>query len=308
MKPKFGVLLPQGGFSALPENISVFAERAEGLGFSSLWVGDHFALPREQTSEYPYPQAHGSGKSYQVPSASPFLEASTLLSFVAATTTRIGLGISVAILPYRHPVHWVKILGTLQRLSRNRLTLGAGAGWLAEEFELLGLDFAARGAMADEILEIIDEAWRSDDEVSFSGSHYQVRGFSMVPPTDAETRPDFWIGGNGKRALERTKRHGATWHPYMGGMSPEAVERGVAWLANASDATPTVALYMPITFADSVGPQRPWESGSVIGDAHEVASTVAAYREVGVNSFVLNFGGNAEQRLGRLEQLADALL
>jgi alkanesulfonate monooxygenase SsuD/methylene tetrahydromethanopterin reductase-like flavin-dependent oxidoreductase (luciferase family) len=197
---KLGVLLPQAGWSAGPDSITAFAARAEELGFASLWVGDHVCLPAKQRTPYPYPIDGEQPLRYQVPSDRPYLEALTTLGFVAAVTRTIDIGLSVGILPYRHPALWAKSLATLQRLSGNRLILGAGAGWMAEEFEILGADFAARGVVTDDTLAFLRHVWSVDGAVV--GNAATVRDTLRMYGDAGVTHVVLNFGGNTARRLE----------------------------------------------------------------------------------------------------------
>src|SRR5437764_11033209 len=118
---RFGVHLPQYGRAAGPESITRAARQAEELGFDDVWVSDHLAVPTGQQ----YPPAF-------------LYEPVVALTWAAAATSRVGLGTSVLILPYRHPLHLAKELASLDDLSGGRVVLGAGAGWLKGEVEAHG--------------------------------------------------------------------------------------------------------------------------------------------------------------------------
>ena len=118
----------QYGF-ALPsttdgDELCRFAQRAEELGYESVWAADHIVLPIEPTDQYPY-TADGS---FTRPSTAPFLETMTVLSYVAACTSRIRIGSTVVILPYRNPILQAKMFASLDVLSKGRAVCGAGVG------------------------------------------------------------------------------------------------------------------------------------------------------------------------------------
>ena len=123
---QFGLGLPHAGATASGAHLITFAQRAEALGFESLWCGDHIVLPTAGTNQYPY-TADGS-----FPRAADvgFLETFTVLSYVAAVTQRIRLGSTVIILPYRNPIVQAKMLASLDVLSGGRVICGVGVGWL----------------------------------------------------------------------------------------------------------------------------------------------------------------------------------
>jgi alkanesulfonate monooxygenase SsuD/methylene tetrahydromethanopterin reductase-like flavin-dependent oxidoreductase (luciferase family) len=137
MAMTFGCVLSQAIFAptAGSEAHRTLAERAEALGFHAVWLVDHIVIPRYVSSSYPYDTGGGS----PFDPAQPFYEPLSALNFLAGCTERVRLGTHVLIIPYRQPVYTAKILATLDALSGGRLMVGAGAGWMAEEFAALGL-------------------------------------------------------------------------------------------------------------------------------------------------------------------------
>ena len=125
----FGVGLPHFRQVASTEAIAAVAERAEALGFDSVWVSDHIVIPHSAIPRF----------------GAVFFEPFTTLAYVAGKTRRVRLGTSVIILPYRNPLFMAKALATIDVLSGGRLIVGAAVGWLAEEFEALGIPFTERG-------------------------------------------------------------------------------------------------------------------------------------------------------------------
>src|SRR5215475_3534257 len=129
---RYGFYLPTRGETATPDAIETLVARGEALRFSSVMIADHIVFPAVVTSRYPYTV------SGAFPGQGDALEQLTLMSFVAARTSRLRLVTSVMILPYRNPVATAKMLATVDVLSRGRVTVGVGVGWLREEFEALG--------------------------------------------------------------------------------------------------------------------------------------------------------------------------
>ena len=155
---EFGVVLPHVGPQArenVVERIQSISRHAETLGYHSLWVADHVVIPTVIESKYPY---HPEGK-FPIDPADDFLDPLTVLGYVAACTTRVRLGTGVLIIPYRHPVVTAKMVATLDVLSRGRIILGAGVGWMAEEFAYLDSPYRQRGARTDEYLKAMKALW-----------------------------------------------------------------------------------------------------------------------------------------------------
>ena len=154
MAVKFGQNLPTTGVNATPENIKLISQRAEDLGYDSVWCSDHLVIPHSIASRYPYT---ADGETPFSPRGT-YLDSITALTFVVACTTKLRVATNVLIIPYRHPIVTAKQLATLDVLSEGRLTLGVGVGWMREEFEYLGLDtYERRGKVTDEYIQLYQE-------------------------------------------------------------------------------------------------------------------------------------------------------
>jgi len=135
------------------------------------------------------------------------------MSFIAARTKTTRLVTSVMILPHRNPLVTAKILATIDVLSKGRVTVGVGVGWMREEFEALGApDFDKRGASSNEYIEIFKKCW-TEDPVSFDGEFYSFKELRCVPHPVQKPHPPIWIGGHSKPALRRVAKLGNGWHP-----------------------------------------------------------------------------------------------
>jgi probable F420-dependent oxidoreductase len=307
---KVGLLAPHTGAAAGPESLRQVAVAAEGLGFDSMWCGDHVMLPANQESQYPY-GSQDADDSYEVPADRPFLEPMSSLGFLAAVTTRLTLGVSVAILPYRSPALWAKTIGTVNLLARGRFVLGAGVGWLAEEFEVLGSDFSTRGRRVDETLRFLQTAWEATGPVSFEGEFIEVKDMYLNPAKGADVPPPVWVGGNGAPALRRTAAFGDAWHPHIRGTTPKVLAEGLGRIVELADGRSpdggfTGAIHCPLEIADQVA-GHPWEIGRMEGPLDYLAETLEEYRQAGLAHIIFTFGGSARRRIGILEQLAEGL-
>jgi probable F420-dependent oxidoreductase len=195
-----GSHLPQYGRASGPEAMRRAAQHAEALGFAGVWASDHVAHPASQT--YPSPHLYD-----------PLLS----LTWAAASTTTIGLGTSVLVVPQHHPLELANQLASLDALSGGRLTLGVGVGWSEAEFDALGQDFHTRGARTDEIIPLLRACWR-DDPATFHGTHYTVDEMRVLPHPAHDIA--IWVGGTSERAFKRAVELGDGFHAI--GFTPEA--------------------------------------------------------------------------------------
>jgi probable F420-dependent oxidoreductase len=197
-----------------PEQLVDVARFAEEAGFHGVLLSDHLFFPGRLASRYPYSDDGKPGFDGRTPFPDPW----ATISAMAAVTTRLHFATMVYILPLRHPVEVAKTVGTAQVLSGGRVALGVGAGWIREEFEALGVDFATRGRRLDEMLEVMRALW-SGEMVEHRGEHFDL-GPMQMSPAPAAPVPVF-VGGVSKVALRRAARLGEGW---IGtGQSPDDV-------------------------------------------------------------------------------------
>jgi probable F420-dependent oxidoreductase len=292
---EFGIALPGRGPLASPDPVAKIAETAEALRYASVFVTDHIVLPVSMArSTYPY------ALSGTLPggAAQDYLEPLAMLAWLARVTTRVRIGTSVLVVPYRHPLTTAKTLATVDRLSGGRVILGAGAGWLREEFEAVGAPpFEARGAVTDEYLRLMRTAWTTDP-VEFSGRWVTVRGVHALPKPAQRGGIPVWIGGHTDAAVRRAARLGDGWHPI--GLRPPAmllpdeyaqkVKQLHAW-AHEAGRDPkgiTLTFRAPMQVRSprvkAAGGDRPLFQGT----AAEVRDDVRRYQALGVTHFVFD--------------------
>ena len=204
---RYGFYLPTRGPLGNPDDISAIAKTGERLGFSSIVFGDHIVFPVEISSPYPYTVDGG------FPGVGDALEQLNLMSFIAGITKTVRLVNSVMILPHRNPLATAKMLATIDVLSKGRLTVGVGVGWMREEFEALSApDFDKRGAASNEFLEIFKKCW-TQDPVSHDGEFYSFKELRCMPHPVQNPHPPIWVGGHSKAALRRVAKYADGWHP-----------------------------------------------------------------------------------------------
>jgi probable F420-dependent oxidoreductase len=191
---QLGIHLPHAGEQSTPALLRRFALQAEDLGFDDVWVSEHIIVPRDKFPRSPL-----------------FYDPVLTLTWVAAVTKRIRLGTSVLVLPMRHPLPLAKELATLHNFSDGRLILGAGVGWLPEEFAALGVPFNERGRRLDEGLAMMQAVW-TQDPVTFQSRTIPavIEGMTMTPMPIGPI--PLWLGGSSDAALRRTIRVADGWH------------------------------------------------------------------------------------------------
>jgi probable F420-dependent oxidoreductase len=206
---KYGFTLPGRGPLATPDNLAALARRGEELGYDFVLFGDHIVVPRQIASPYPYTETG----EFPGSASGVAMEQLTVLAFLAGQTQSIRLGTSVIIVPHRNPLVAAKALATLDVLSKGRLIVGVGVGWMREEFEALGLPpFEERGAVTDEYIRAFKELWTSDNP-SFEGKYCRFSNISFLPKPVQKPHPPIWVGGESRRALRRTAALGNGWYP-----------------------------------------------------------------------------------------------
>jgi probable F420-dependent oxidoreductase len=180
---RYGFYLPTRGQTATPEALEALVQRGEALGFTSVMIADHLVFPVTIKSKYPYTV------SGAFPGQGDVLDQLSLMAFVAAKTSRLRLVSSVMIVPYRNPVLTAKALATIDVLSKGRVTVGVGVGWMREEFEALGApDFDRRGAVTDEYLRIFKTLW-TESPASFAGRFYRFDALRCQPQPVQKPHP-----------------------------------------------------------------------------------------------------------------------
>jgi alkanesulfonate monooxygenase SsuD/methylene tetrahydromethanopterin reductase-like flavin-dependent oxidoreductase (luciferase family) len=139
-----------------PAVLRDMAQLAEELGCESILIGDHILPPQKIQTPFPVKMDNPPWHVYQ---EQDWPDCFTTLAFLAAITTRVRLGVSVIILPYRHPAAVTKMITTLDRLSGGRIICGVGIGWLKDEFAFLGVPFEDRAALSEDCLKLMKTLW-----------------------------------------------------------------------------------------------------------------------------------------------------
>ncbi len=273
----FGVWIPNCRHLATPAIIRSTAVRAEALGYDSVWVSDHVVVPHANVVNF----------------GETIFDPLVTLGVLAGATSRVRLGTTVLIVPYRNAVVTAKMISSLDALSGGRVVFGIGAGWLPAESAMLGVPFAERGAMTDEYLLAMQELWTARAP-SFAGTYTQFSGLTFEPKPVQKPHPPIWVGGHSRAALRRTAQFGAAWHPIN--RPPAELRAGRAELerlcqARGRSAPPAIAL------RNDVRVLRPGQSvpasthgGRVLaGEPAALLEQIVELAECGVEHLVLEF-------------------
>ncbi len=225
---KFGILPPyRTGVTADPAWMRAFAQHAERCGFESLYVVEHVVVQAGYDARYPYAE---SGRM-PLPDDCPIPDPLELLAYPAGVTEHIVLGTGILVAPEHHPVQLAKRCATLDVLSGGRLRLGVGVGWMREELEAVGIDFATRGARTDEVLAAMQALW-ADGEASFAGEHIAFDRLISVPKPHRPGGVPIHVGGHSAAAARRAGRFGDGFQPL--GLSGDALAGRVAEMRAAA--------------------------------------------------------------------------
>lgn len=194
--------------SADPAAAAAFVRLVEDLGCESVWAVEHVVVPAAYAPVYPYDPSGvmSLGPGDDVPDPLHWL------TFAAAHTTTLKLGVAMLILPLHHPVHLAKRLSTIDRLSGGRLLAGVGVGWLREEYDALGVPFEARGRRADEYLAAMRALW-TDAPATFDGEFAAFRDVHSTPRPVRPAGVPVVVGGHSPAAARRAARYGDGFYP-----------------------------------------------------------------------------------------------
>ncbi|HEY3467064.1 MAG TPA: LLM class flavin-dependent oxidoreductase [Amycolatopsis sp.] len=249
---KIGVNVPNFGPGTDPGVLRAWAQTVEGLGYDLLMVSDHVAITPDVAGQYP----------------APFYEPFTTLSWLAGITSRVRLGTTVLVVPYRHPLLIARMAANLDALSGGgRLVLGAGIGWAKQEFDALGVPFERRGQLTTEYLRTIRAAWADHDD-------YRA---GPIP---------LWLGGHSDAGLRRAVELGDAWHPLR--LTLSGLREGLGRLEKLAGDRPVPAfaprILLRLTEKPVTGPDRRAGEGTL----DQVVEDLGHLRAMGADTVVLD--------------------
>ncbi|HEY2715046.1 MAG TPA: LLM class F420-dependent oxidoreductase [Solirubrobacterales bacterium] len=287
----FGLFLPQPSDVDELEKLTTFVEAADERGFRTVWIGEHVVLFDVDQLESTYPYSE-DGKS-PFPAEMSWMGPFELLSFLAGRTSRVRLGTGIVLLPQRNPLYTAKSVTTLDFVSGGRADFGVGVGWMAEEYEALGVPFKGRGRRADEYIQLIRTLW-TEETASFSGETYELKPAKQRPYPVQDPHPPIFIGGESDAALRRVARLGDGWF---------------GWGLSAEQAGERLERLRPMLAEND---RELDDVNLVVGSAQEENDLEELKRcaELGFDQYVLRapLDGTAEQGVAELDRYAETFL
>jgi probable F420-dependent oxidoreductase len=310
---KFGVFLPVSGKAAGGPVLTDASQQAEELGYASVWAAERLVNPWKVDTPYPY-KADAKWQGFVAPDV-PFLEPLTCLAYMAAVTKNVQLGISVAVLPYRHPLYTARVATSIDRLSDGRMILGLGVGWMAEEFRALGVDFHKRGAMSNEQLEILNLLWKTD-RPEYHGAFYDFPPVAVSPRPVQQPRFPVWTGGESEAAQKRAAKYANAWFSYFVHISADEmaakwnhVQKLAADPSTGRDASLgriQLSCCRPIDLTDKPVEQK---ADTLEGTPEQLIGALKQFQNIGVEHMALQFMiGRWPERRAKIERFAKEVM
>ena len=280
---RIGFALPNIGPISTAEAIRTIAQRAEALGYHSLWTIERLLHPVAPQNPYP---ATPDGV---LPEAYKFVvDPLDALTYAAAYTKTIALGTSVLDMPYYNPVVLARRLSTIDFLSNGRLRVGLGLGWSIDEMQATGADTKTRGALADEFLAVLKAIWTTDP-VEFHGHFYHVpRSYISLKPVQ-KPHPPIYLAAFAPPALKRLARMADGWNPV--GIPVEGMAQMFAQIQQtAKEAGRDPDSLELIVRGNLHVTEKPLPAGRFIfaGTLEQIGEDIAACRKIGAHETILD--------------------
>lgn len=306
---RFGLALPQYGYSLADGTggtwaaVNHWAQRAEELGFDSVWLSDHLFLDLERYG--------GSAERYGA------VECLSGLAGLAVATSRCKIGALVVCNDLRHPSVVAKTAATIDLLSGGRLELGIGAGWYAPDFEAAGIDFPPPGRRLRRLAEAVQviTGMLSNEVFSFDGRYYRVEEARNLPRPASSPRPRVWVGGKGDTTVSIAGRYADgynavwNWTPQAFGDRLDVLDRSITKAGRQrSEVARSVGLYAlvaedqkavearyatyvansPVTTSPTTVSE--WGSDKLAGTPEQVVARIKQFEALGVEEVILGLG------------------
>ena len=300
---KIGVSVPNIGPVATPESVKIVAQKAEALGYNSLWTVERLLWPVNPQAPYPVTPDGSLPKPYKYN-----LDPLDTLTFAAACTSKIRLGTSVLDIPYYNPVTLARRLSTIDILSKGRLNVGLGLGWSPDEMEATGADRRVRGARADEFIQVLKNIWTTDP-AEFHGKFFSLPKSIINAKPVQKPHPPIYLAAFAPAALKRAATMADGWNPT--GLPVEAMAQmfgAIRQMAEAAGRDPS-ELKM-IVRANLYLTDKPIEKGRGLfaGSTEQVHEDLASCEKLGADEVFYELGfTRGGQQLSTWEQLLQKL-
>lgn len=313
---EFGLHLGTRGAALDPDGLLAIARKIESLGFAHLGLSDHIVIANEVDSPYPYTKS----KVWFAQDSGDCLDQLTTLAFLACGTEQLRLLTSVMVMPHRPPILTAKMLATADILSKGRVTVGVGVGWMEEEINLLGAPtFKRRGKLTDEMLAAFKILWTESDP-RYEGEFVRFSDLKFEPKPVQNPHPPIWIGGETNPAGRRAGQVGDGWYPvgnnpaapydtvgrYADGLAAVGAFAEAAGRDPADLDTGLLALWyrMGETLENDDG-----ERMAFTGDPEAILDDIGKYAEAGLQHLVIGFeSDDLQQSLDRLDAFAESVM
>ncbi len=271
-----GLTLPQLGGHVTRDGLRAFCERAEELGYASLWVQEHIFYPRNPVSGYSARPGLAVPEAYR-----SVLAALETLTAAAAWTTQPVLGTSILVAGLHRPVSLAQQLSTIDLLSEGRLVAGFSVGWSDEEHQVMDVDPRTRGARCDELIDALVACW-GPDPVRFQGRFFDIPEADIRPKPLQRPRPRLLSGMRSPAGLRRTAEKFDIWNPASG-----TLEQHLELLGTIKDMRPSGLA--PIELYRRMFTTPPVEVANLhtLG-VDELCVDVAASRDAGVATVIID--------------------
>ena len=277
------------GISTFPTDysvdIAILASKAEQLGYDSLWLAEHPILP--VNSETPWPgSADGKIPKKYADTADPFVA----LGRASAVTETLLLGTGICLVPERNPLILANEAATIDMYSKGRFQFGIGAGWLKEETEIMGGDFAHRWTQTKESVMAMKELW-TKTESEYHGKYYDFPPVYSFPRPVQRPHPPIYLGGHAKNVFKRIVDWGDAWMPNR--INPQDIEAGKIEIENLSK---------------EVG-RDPSEIGITVYGVPADANLISDFESAGAERAVISIESTGEKEaIAQLEEVASKLI
>lgn len=284
-------------FSA--QALSAVAQAAEKAGFYGVYVTEH-----------PFPSDARLKAGVGHHSLDPFVP----LSVAAAATTKLRLCTYIMVLPYRNPFLAARAIASLDVVSGGRVVMGVGTGWMEEEFEALGANFAERNELTDEALRAMKLAWTQED-VKMQGRHFRAPGNTMLPRPLQQPHPPIYVGGNSRLAAKRAGELGDGFMPFLNPKRFASIRHTAAIetldqfrkIVNHAQSIAKAAGRPRLDIGGTLTSLGPW--GQPGFDVAKVKAEVDELKELGVNVIFLGAGGRTyKEQAEQIDRMGQEIL